>query len=127
MDEERFIEHYNRVLAKEIAARQDEYDQRYFEGKSEMESLMSAGGNSEIVKFEHLDVLTTSEQVNQKVNTIYNNTFFGDLAIKEPKVKINSSGNSYTEIWALKIPTSMRLHLKEYYRSCSERCGYIEL
>lgn len=62
-----------------------------------------------------------------KIALKYNNTFFGNLAIKEPKVKINSSGNSYTEIWALKIPTSMRLHLKEYYRSCSERCGYIEL
>ena len=125
-DEERFINHYNSVLKKEIAKRQEEYDQRYFEVKAKMESLMSDGGNFEIVKFEHLDVLITADQVNQKVGQIYNNTFFGDLAIKEPKIRQNSSGNSYTTIWALKIPASMRLHLKEYFRCCSERCGYIE-
>ncbi len=95
--------------------------------KAEVESLMSAGDNFEIVKFEHLDVLVGQDYVNQKVDQIYNNTFFGNLAVKKPKIRQNSSGNSYTTIWALKIPTSMRLHLKEYYRSCSERCGYIEL
>ncbi len=87
---------------------------------------MKNGENYEIVKFEHLDVLTTSEQVNQKVNKIYNNAFFGNLAIKEPKIRQNSFGNSYTTIWMLKIPVSMRMHLKEYFKSCSERCGYIE-
>ena len=90
-DEDRFIKEYNRVLEKEIAARQDEYDQRYFEVKAEVESLMSAGDQTVVVPFKHLDVLVDSDYVNQKVDQIYNNTFFGTLAIKEPKVKINSS------------------------------------
>ena len=125
-DEQRFIAYYEKVMTDQINQRQEEYDQRYFKVKAEAESLMNSGDDYEIVKFEHLDVLITSEQVNQKVDQIYNNTFFGDLAFKKPKIRLNSSGNSYTIIWALKIPTSMRLHLKEYYKSCSERCGYIE-
>lgn len=88
---------------------------------------MNAGEQTVVVPFKHLDVLVDSDYVNQKVDLIYNNTFFGNLAIKPPKVRLNSSGNSYIEIWALMIPSSMRLHLKEYYKSCSERCGYIEL
>ena len=126
-DENLFINQYNSVLRKEIAARQDEYDQRYFKVKAEAEFLMNAGEQTVVVPFNHLDVLVDSDYVNQKVDQIYNNTFFGNLAIKEPKIRQNSSGNSYTTIWALKIPVSMRLHLKEYYKSCSERVGYIEL
>ncbi|WP_406537006.1 hypothetical protein [Methanobrevibacter sp.] len=125
-DEQRFIAYYEKVMTDQINQRQEEYDQRYFKVKAEAESLMNSGDDYEIVKFEHLDVLVDSDYVNQKVDQIYNNTFFGNLTIKEPKVKVNSSGNSYTEIWALKIPTSMRLSLKMYYRCCSERCGYIE-
>lgn len=124
-DEDRFIEHYNSVLAKEIAQRQEEYDKRYFKVKAEVESLMNNGEQTVVVPFKHLDVLVDSDYVNQKVNQIYNNTFFGDLAIKQPKIKQNSSGNSYTTIWALRIPISMKWYLKEQYRCCSERCGYI--
>ena len=42
-DEDRFIQEYSRVLEKEIATRQEEYDQRYFKVKAEAEALMSAG------------------------------------------------------------------------------------
>ncbi|MBR2557338.1 MAG: hypothetical protein IKE95_03060 [Methanobrevibacter sp.] len=126
-DEERFIEHYNRVLSKEIGARQEEYDKRYFEMKDEVEALMSAGVNYEVVEFKHIDVLTDMEYVDQKVNEIYNNTFFGDMAIKKPKIIQGGSSSSFREIWALKVPATMKIHLKDYYKVCSQRCGFIEI
>jgi hypothetical protein len=74
---------------------------------------------------EHIDVFVDYDDVEMKVNEICNRTFLGDFVVGEVKIKENSSGNSYTEIWAFKIPVNMKFSLKEYYKACAERCSYI--
>ena len=79
----------------------------------------------EVVRFEHIDVFVDYKDVEQKVNDIRDNTFLGDFVVGEVKIKLNSSGNSFTEVWALKIPVTIKFSLKQYYKACAERCGYI--
>ena len=103
-DEQRFINHYKKVLGSEISKRQSDYDRHYFEVESRVKSMMD---------------------VEKKVNDICNTTFLGDFVVGEVKIKLNSSGNSFTEVWALKVPVAMKFSLKQYYNACAERCGYI--
>ena len=123
-DEQRFINHYKKVLKSEISKRQSDYDNHYFEIKSKVNSMMD-NCEYEVVRFEHIDVFVDYEDVEMKVNNIYNTTFLGDFVVGEVKIKLNSSGNSFTEVWALKVPVDMKFSLKQYYTACAERCGYI--
>ena len=74
---------------------------------------------------ENIDVFVDYDDVEMKVNEICNRTFLGDFVVGEVKIRENSSGNSFTEVWALKIPVNMKFSLKHYYNACAERCGYI--
>lgn len=124
-DEQRFADHYKKVLSEELAERQKEFDSNYREIELEVEYLMDAEDDWEIVRFEHMDVLVNYEDVEMKVNAMCNTTFLSDLIVGEVKIKENTSGNAFTEIWALKIPFAMKFKLKEYYTACAERCGYL--
>ena len=123
-DEQRFINHYKKVLKSEISKRQSDYDNHYFEIESKVESMM-INCEYEVVRFEHIDVFVDYEDVEKKVNDICNTTFLGDFVVGEVKIKLNSSGNSFTEVWALKVPVTMKFSLKQYYTVCAERCCYI--
>ena len=86
-DEQRFITHYKKVLSKEIAKRQEEYDKHYFKVKEEVDILKNSG-DYEVVKFEHINVFVDNyEDVQMKVNEICNRTFLGDFVINEVKIK----------------------------------------
>ena len=122
-DEQRFITHYRKVLSKEIAKRQEDYDKHYFKVKEEVDILKNSG-DYEIVRFEYINVFVNYESVKNKVNDIRNKTFLGDFVINEVKIK-QTNPKTFKEIWALKIPVSMKFRLDELYISCSERCGYI--
>ena len=123
-DEQRFINHYKKVLKSELSNRQSDYDNHYFEVKSRVKSMIDSC-EFEVVMFEHIDVFVDYEDVEKKINDICNTTFLGDFVVGEVKINQNSSRNSFTEIWALKIPVNMKFTLKEYYKACAERCGYI--
>lgn len=123
-DEQRFINHYKKVLKNELSKRQSDYDNHYFEIESKVNSMM-INCEYEVVRFEHIDVFVDYKDVEQKVNDIRDNTFLGDFVVRDVKIKLNSSGNSFTEIWALKLPVAMKFSLKQYYNACAERCGYI--
>lgn len=123
-DEQRFINHYKKVLKSEMSKRQSDYDNHYFKIKSKVESVMN-DCEYEVIRFEHIDVFVDYKDVEMKVNEICNKTFFGDFVVGDVKIKLNSSGNAFTEIWALKVPVSMKFSLKRYYEACAERCGYI--
>ena len=73
--------------------------------------------------FEHLNAFIGYDDVKVKVDKICRNTFFGGFLIGE--VKIKQSNSFVKEIWALRIPSSMKFRLEDYYMSCSNRCGYI--
>ncbi len=122
-DEQRFITHYKKILSKEIAKRQEDYDKHYFKVKEEVDILKNSG-DYEIVRFEYINVFVNYESVKNKVNDIRNKTFLGDFVINEVKIK-QTNPQSFKEIWALKIPVSMKLRLDELYFACSERSGYI--
>lgn len=121
-DESRFIQHYKKVLANELSDRQTEYDKQYRKVEAEVRSLMGADGY-EVVRFEHLNAYVDYEDVEQKVKQIKENTFFGLFLIGD--VKIKQSNAVFKEIWALKIPCSMKFSLEDYYMACSNHCGYI--
>ena len=123
-DEQRFINHYKKVLESEMSKRQSDYDNHYFEIESKVKSIMN-DCEYEVVRFEHIDVFVDYEDVEKKVKEICNTTFLGDFVVGEVKIKLNSSGNSFTEVWALKVPVSMKFSLKQYYTACAEKCGYI--
>ena len=122
-DEQRFINHYRKVLEKELSKRQEDYDKHYFKVKEEVDILKNSG-DYEVVKFEHINVFVDYEDVKMKVNSICNRTFLGDFLVGEVKIKQNSS-QSFTEIWALNVPFNMKFSLKDYYQACAERCGFI--
>ena len=122
-DEGRFIRHYRKVLAEEIAERQSEWDQKYIEVESQINAMVESDP-FEIVKFTYFDVFMGREDVEEKVNDLCANTFLGDFLVGQVKVKEETS-QSYNEIWALKIPVSMKYSLKEYYEVCANKCGYI--
>ena len=123
-DVQRFITHYRKVLSKEIAQRQEDYDKHYFEIKEEVDTLKNSG-DYEIVRFKHINVFVDDyHDVQMKVNDIRNKTFLGDFVINEVKIK-QTNPKTFKEIWALKIPVSMKFRLDELYMACSERCGYI--
>ena len=72
--------------------------------------------------------------VNRRISKFKNNDSAKKLIIEDEyvemhigdvKIKLNTSGNSYTEIWALKIPVSMRSSLKRCYEACAEKGGHI--
>lgn len=121
-DEQRFIAHYHKVVAEQIAQRQVEYDNHYFEVESEVKGLMNTN-QWEVVRFEHLNAYVDYEDVEQKVKQIKENTFFGLFLIGE--VKIKQSNAVFKEIWGLKVPVAMKFKLEDYYMACAERCGYI--
>ena len=122
-DEQRFITHYRKVLEKELSKRQEDYDKHYFKVKEEVDILKN-GGDYEIVRFEYINVFVNYESVKNKVNDIRNKTFLGDFVINEVKIK-QTNPKSFKEIWALKIPISMKFRLEELYMSCAERAGFI--
>ena len=121
-DEERFIQHYRKVLANELSDRQTEYDKHYREVEAEVRFLMGAD-DYEVVRFEHLNAYVDYEDVEQKVTQIKENTFFGLFLIGD--VKIKQSNAVFKEIWAVKIPVAMKFKLEDFYMACAERCGYI--
>lgn len=122
-DETRFIRHYRKVLSEELGKRQKEWDQNYRKYESIIKDKIMAE-NVEIVRFTHFNPFADYIDVETKVNEIYSNTFLGDLAVGEVKIKEETS-RSYTEIWALKVPVSMKYQLKEMYGACTQKCGYI--
>ena len=122
-DEGRFIRHYKKVLSEEIAERQSEWDKKYFNAESKIKAMVESDP-FEIVRFTYFDVFMGREDVEEKVNDLCANTFLGDFLVGQVKVKEETS-QSYTEIWALKIPVSMKYSLKQYYEVCANKCGYI--
>lgn len=123
-DEQVFVDYYRKVLSEELGKRQKDYDKHYSEVASEVKTLMNTD-EYEIVRFEHIDVFVDYQDVEMKVNEICNKTFLGNFVIGDVKIKLNSSGNAFTEIWALKIPVAMRASLNRYYDAAAQKCGYI--
>ena len=121
-DEQRFITYYRKVLSKEIAKRQEDYDKHYFKVKEEVDILKNSG-DYEVVIFEHIDVLVDYKSVEMKVNEICK-TFLGHFLINEVKIE-QTNPQSFKEIWALKIPKSLKYRLDELYMACSQRCNFI--
>ena len=114
-----------KVLSQKLAERQGEFDNHNDEFESEVKYLMDTEDEWEIVRFEHIDALVPLSDIEMKVNKMCNITFFGDFVVGEVKIKQNPSGNAFTEIWALKIPISMRGSLKRYYEAAAQTCGYL--
>ena len=122
-DEKRFIRHYKKVLSKEISKRQSEWDKKYFEMEKQVKAMMKTD-EFEIVRYTYFDVFMTRGEVETKVNDLCANTFLGDLLVGQVKIK-EETNQSFTEIWGLKVPLSMKYSLKEYYEVSANRCGYI--
>lgn len=121
-DEGRFIRHYRKVLSEELAQRQKEYNQHYLTVESEVKSLIHAD-EWEVVRFEHSNAFVDKFDVEMKVTDICEKTFLGMFLMGD--VKIKQSNAVFREIWALKIPVSMKFELERYYKACAEKCGYI--
>ena len=71
----------------------------------------------------HRNAFVDYGDVAQKVKEIKENTFLGDFVVGE--VKIKQSNAVFIEIWALKVPVTMKFELEKYYKASAERCGYI--
>ena len=122
-DKKRFVQHYKKVLADELSQRQMDYDRHYYALESKIKAMMETDP-FEIVRFTYFDVFMDNEEVDAKVNHLCTHTFLGDFLIGEVKIKKETS-QSFTEIWALKIPIGMKFGLKKYYEACANKCGYI--
>ena len=109
-------------MINELSDRQTGYDKEYRKVEAEVKSLMNTN-EWEVVRFKHIDVFVSVEDVETKVNEICAKTFLKNFLVNVKVKQTNPS--TITEIWALKIPVSMKYNLEEVYMACAQRCGYI--
>jgi hypothetical protein len=129
-DEDRFIAHYNKIRRKDLDKRQEifnnqynSYRKRYYEN---LEQCNNPNTEDKLITFVFrreywLNNLNGYEH-QQRVNRIYYETFFGDIATQPAKLLYNSEKNSYTEVWHVSFWS--KYQIDKYYSICCKKVGY---
>ena len=80
---------------------------------------------SKVITFEKKHYLSTYDDVYDHAQDLFLNTFFGDLALAEPKIIKERSVNTYSEVWALHCNNVIEAN--RYYELCSKVLGKLVL
>ena len=112
-DQERFIEHYCQIRQKELEVQQQVWNMEYEQFISELEL-----DNNSTLTFE-MQICAIDHQ--RLVDQAYDNTIFGELAVKKGKAIVNNL-NGRCHLWVLKGIDS-RFTAEKLYRICARRIG----
>ena len=117
-----FIERYNEIRNKELMEFlchwEDIYNEVY-------ENEIANKKCSNVITFEKKHYLSTYDDVYDHAQDLFLNTFFGELALAEPKIIKERSANTYSEVWALHCNNVIEAN--RYYDLCSKVLGKLVL
>ena len=130
-DENRFIAHYNKMRQQDLDKRQkifnnryNNYRARYYENLERSnnpnteDKLMTFTFRREYCWFGSI----SGYEHQQRINKLYFQTFFGDIATQPAKLVYNEEKNSYIEIWQVSFWN--KNEIREYYSACCKKVGY---
>lgn len=130
VDEERFIAHYNKIRQQDLNKRQEIFDNEYIKYRqsyySNLERCNNPNTDDKLITFVFrreywLNNLTGYEH-QQRINKLYFETFFGDIASQPAKLLYDSEKGSYVEIWYVKFWN--KYNIDKYYSVCCKRVGF---
>lgn len=121
-DEKRFIAHYNKMRQKDLKNRQKIFDEKYerYEKKFYGEDKDKKFSTFTFRKEYWGPGLSDNHQ--ERINKIYNETFFKDIASQPAKLIYNHDKNSYIEIWHVTFWS--KVFIDTYYSVCCKKVGF---
>jgi hypothetical protein len=129
-DEDCFITHYNKMRRKDLDKRQKIFDEEYVRYRqsyySNLERCNNPNTDDKLITFVFrreywLNNLTGYEH-QQRINKLYFETFFGDIASQPAKLLYDSEKGSYVEIWQVKFWN--KYDIDKYYSVCCKKVGF---
>lgn len=117
-DVDAFIKRYNDIRSRELVDFLSHWEDIYNET---YENEIADKKCSKIITFEKKHYLATYGEVYDHAQDLFLNTFFGDLALAEPKIIKERSANTYSEVWALHCNNV--IEAEKYYEMCSKVLG----
>ena len=120
-DIDKFIAKYNEIRNEELKSIQEIWDRDYEALRREY--LTSTEAVSTFT-FEKKFYLREKDFVNNLSNRLLNETFFGKMAVAEPKVVYNprSTNISYINVWRIQCTSYSKAG--QYYNACCRKLGY---
>ena len=129
-DEQKFIAYYNKIRREDLENRQSIFDKEYNHYRkmyySNLEQCNNPNTEDKLISFVFrreywLNNLNGYEH-QQRVNRIYFETFFGDIATQPAKLLYDREKNSFTEIWHVSFWS--KYHIDKYYSACCKKVGF---
>lgn len=129
-DEQKFIAYYNKVRREDLRKRQAIFDKDYNHYRkmyySNLEQCNNPNTEDKLITFVFrreywLNNLTGYEH-QQRINKLYFETFFGDIASQPAKLLYDSEKGSCVEIWQVKFWS--KHIIDKYYSVCCKKVGF---
>lgn len=129
-DEERFIAYYNKIRQQDLDKRQGIFDEEYIKYRQSYYSNLTRCNNPNtddrlitfVFRKEYWIGSITGYEHQQRINKLYFETFFGDIATQPAKLLYNREKNSYTEIWHVSFWS--KYQIDKYYSACCKKVGF---
>ena len=129
-DEERFIAHYNKIRQQDLDKRQGIFDEEYISYKqsyySNLERCNNPNTEDKLMTFtfrrEYWIGNISGYEHQQRINKLYFETFFGDIATQPAKLVYNKEKNSFIEIWHVSFWS--KYQIDKYYSACCKKVGF---
>lgn len=119
-DVDAFIERYNDIRDIEIRQFLCYWEDIYYDT---YEAEIKNKKCSRVITFENKHFLSSYDYVYNHAQDLYDNTFFGEIAVARPKIIRES--NKIIEVWALHCSNTM--DAKWYYEVCSKVLGQLKV
>ena len=130
-DENRFIAHYNEMRQRDLDKRQKIFSEEYVKYRqsyySNLERCNNPNTEDKLMTFTFKREYCwfgciSGYEHQQRINRLYFETFFGDIATQPAKLVYNPEKNSYIEIWHVSFWN--KYEIRDYYSACCKRVGY---
>lgn len=129
-DEERFIAHYNKIREQDLNKRQEIFDNEYIKYRKSYYSNLARCNNpntddkliTSVFRKEYWLNNLSGYEHQQRINRIYFETFFGDIATQPAKLLYGEEKGSYVEIWHVKFWN--KYNIDKYYSACCKKVGF---
>ena len=129
-DEDRFISHYNKMRQQDLDKRQKIFNNQYYNYRARyyrnLERCNNPNTEDKLLIFtfkrEYWIGSISGYNHQQRINKVYFETFFGDIATQPAKLVFNPEKRSYIEIWQVSFWN--KNEIRDYYSACCKKVGY---
>ena len=120
-DVDEFIAKYKEKRNEELKYIQEVWDREY---DTLLQEYLNSTKAVSVFTFEKKFYLMDEDWVNELSNRLLNETFFGKMAVSEPKVVKNprSTNISYINVWRIECTSYSKAW--QYYKACCRKIGY---